>query len=102
MMRCIRFDALRAICLPLVFLLSTGGCTAFLEPREPFPVTPPEPSPLSQVPRELEMVSLPSYTVAPPDILFIQAIKIVPKSPHTLEPYDTILVRVANAYADQP
>jgi protein involved in polysaccharide export with SLBB domain len=65
-------------------------------------VTPPEPSPQSAVPRELEMVSLPSYTVAPPDILFIQAIKIVPKSPHKLEPYDTILVRVANAYADQP
>jgi polysaccharide export outer membrane protein len=93
--------SLKAILVSLL-IAAGGGCTAFLEPREPFPVTPPEPSPQSQVPRELEMVSLPSYTVAPPDILFIQAIKIVPKSPHTLEPYDTILVRVANAYADQP
>jgi polysaccharide biosynthesis/export protein len=98
----IRFDALRAICLPVVMLLCTGGCTAFLEPREPYPITPPEPSPASPVPRELDMVSLPPYTIAPPDILFIQAVKIVPKPPHKLEPFDAILIRVANAFADQP
>jgi polysaccharide export outer membrane protein len=102
MMPCIRFDALRAIYLPLVLLLFTGGCTAFLEPREPYPVTPPEPSPASPVPRELDMVSLPPYTIAPPDILFIQAVKIVPKPPHKLEPFDAILIRVANAFSDQP
>ncbi len=83
-------------------LISTGGCTAFLEPREPYPITPPEPSPTSPVPRELDMVSLPPYTIAPPDILFIQAVKIVPKPPHKLEPFDAILIRVANAFSDQP
>ena len=93
--------SLKAILVSLL-IAAGGGCTAFLEPREPFPVTPPEPSPQSEVPRELEMMSLPSYTVAPPDILFIQAIKVVPKSPHKLEPFDTILIRVLNAYADQP
>lgn len=92
---------LKAVVVSLL-IGATGGCTAFLEPREPYPITPPEPSPNSAVPRELEMVSLPSYTVAPPDILFIQAVKVVPKSPHKLEPYDTILVRVANAFSDQP
>jgi protein involved in polysaccharide export with SLBB domain len=48
------------------------------------------------------MVSLPPYTIAPPDILFIQAVKVVPKPPHKLEPFDAILIRVANAFADQP
>ena len=54
------------------------------------------------MPRELDMVSLPAYTIEPPDILFIQAVKIVPKAPHKLEPFDVLLVRVANAFADQP
>ena len=97
-----RIDAIRAMCLPVVLLVAAGGCTAFLEPREPYPITPPEPSPNSPVPRELDMVSLPAYTIEPPDILFVQAVKIVPKPPHKLEPFDALLIRVANAFADQP
>ncbi len=48
------------------------------------------------------MVSLPAYVIEPPDILFIQAVKIVPKPPHKLEPFDALLIRVANAFSDQP
>jgi len=48
------------------------------------------------------MVSLPAYVIEPPDILFLQAVKIVPKPPHKLEPFDAILIRVANAFSDQP
>jgi protein involved in polysaccharide export with SLBB domain len=80
----------------------SGGCTAFLEPREPYPVTPPQPLPDSPVPRELDMVSLPPYIIEAPDILMINAVKIVPKPPHHLEPFDGILVKVDNAFADQP
>lgn len=97
-----RIDAIPALCLGMVMLLATAGCTAFLEPREPYPITPPEPSPNSCVPRELDMVSLPAYVIEPPDILFIQAVKIVPKAPHKLEPFDALLIRVSNAFADQP
>ena len=97
-----RIESTRAFCLAMLMLVATGGCTAFLEPREPYPITPPEPNPNSPVPRELDMVSLPAYTIEPPDILFIQAVKIVPKAPHKLEPFDVLLVRVANAFADQP
>ncbi|MCC7476744.1 MAG: polysaccharide biosynthesis/export family protein [Pirellulales bacterium] len=97
-----RIKVARAISLPVVILAATCGCTAFLEPREPYPVTPPEPSASSPVPRELDMVSLPAYTIEPPDILFIQAVKIVPKPPHRLEPFDALLIRVMNAFADQP
>ncbi len=93
--------AIGSFCLAL-FILGGSGCSAFLEPREPYPITPPDPSPFSSVPRELDMVSLPSYVIEPPDILFLQAVKIVPKPPHRLEPFDALLIRVANAFADQP
>src|SRR6185295_18804737 len=97
-----RSTAVPVICLALAMLTATGGCTAFLEPREPYPITPPEPSPHSPVPRELDMVSLPAYVIEPPDILYLTAVKIVPKPPHKLEPFDAILVRVLNAPLDQP
>jgi protein involved in polysaccharide export with SLBB domain len=89
-----KLPAVAAICLVVA---AGSGCTAFLEPREPYPVTPPEPSPYSSVPRELDMVSLPPYVIEPPDILMINAVKIVPKPPHHLEPFDGILVRVVDA-----
>jgi protein involved in polysaccharide export with SLBB domain len=93
------FAAVTVVCLAVVV---TSGCTAFLEPREPYPITPPEASPNSPVPRELDMVSLPPYVIEPPDILMINAVKIVPKPPHVLEPFDGILIRVSNAFVDAP
>jgi protein involved in polysaccharide export with SLBB domain len=94
--------AVRAVYWALATLVLAGGCSAFLEPREPYPITPPEPLPHSTVPRELDKVSLPPYVIEPPDILMINAIKIVPKPPHRIEPFDGLLIRVANAFADQP
>lgn len=91
----------RAIVL-LAMLLGTSGCTAFMAPRDPFPATPPEPPLASSVPRELDKVTLPRYTVAAPDILLIEGVKLVPKSPHKFEIFDVILIRVTGAYPDQP
>ncbi len=48
------------------------------------------------------MVSLPKYVIEPPDILLINAIKIVPKPPHKIEPFDGLLIRVLGALPDQP
>jgi polysaccharide export outer membrane protein len=90
-----------ALCVA-VSLLAGGGCTAFFEPREPYPVPPPEPSPASTVPRELDMVTMPPYVIEPPDILMINAIKVVPKPPHVLEPFDGILIRALGVLPDQP
>jgi protein involved in polysaccharide export with SLBB domain len=94
------FDAVTVFCLAIV--AASSGCTAFLEPREPYPITPPEALPNSPVPRELDMVSLPPYVIEPPDILMINAVKIVPKPPHVLEPFDGVLIRVANSFSDAP
>jgi polysaccharide biosynthesis/export protein len=93
--------AVRTILLAAV-AVAVSGCSAFLEPREPYPITPPEPSPYSSVPRELDMVSLPPYVIEPPDILIINAMKVVPRPPHRIEPFDGLLIRVAGAFPDQP
>src|SRR4249920_844624 len=81
---------------------ASGGCTAFFAPTNPFPVTPPDPSADSPVPRELNKISLPAYVIEPPDILQISAVKIVPKPPHKIEPFDGLLIRVLGALPDQP
>jgi polysaccharide biosynthesis/export protein len=86
----------------LALLLCAPGCTAFLAPRDPFPATPPEPPMQSTVPRELEKVTLPRYVIEPPDILLIEGVKLVPNSPHKIETFDALLVRVSGAFPDRP
>jgi polysaccharide export outer membrane protein len=86
----------------IAILLGTSGCTAFLAPRDPFPATPPEPSVESTVPRELDKVTLPRYVVEPPDILLIEGVKLVPKSPHRVETFDVLLIRVSGALPEYP
>ena len=82
-------------------LVASSGCTAFFAPTNSYPITPSEPSPHSPVPRELDKVSLPPYVIEPPDILMINAIKVVPKSPHKIEPFDGLLIRVLGTLPDQ-
>jgi polysaccharide export outer membrane protein len=86
----------------LALLLCAPGCTAFLAPRDPFPATPPEPPIESSVPRELEKVSLPRYVIEPPDILLIEGVKLVPKSPHKIETFDALLVRASGTLPESP
>ena len=91
------------IALATIFAASSIGCASFAPAGgAPIPVTPPEPSPNSPVPRELAMVSLPRYVIEPPDILSINAVKIVPKSPHKIEPFDGLLIRLEGGLPDQP
>jgi len=86
----------------LSVLLGSSGCTAFLAPRDPFPATPAEPEVVSNVPRELDKVTLPRYVIEPPDILLIEGVKLVPKSPHKVETFDVLMIRVTGAFPDQP
>ncbi len=98
------YDSIRNQMLPmlLALLVSTSGCTAFLAPHDPFPATPPGPPLESTVPRELDKVTLPRYVIEPPDILLVEGVKLVPKSPHKVETFDVLLIRVAGAFPDQP
>ena len=88
--------------LVATMMASSTGCTAFMEPRNPIPVTPPEAPPTSPVPRELEKVTLPRYVIEPPDILLVEGVKLVPKSPHRVETFDVLLIRVIGAFPEQP
>src|SRR4051794_37440296 len=54
------------------------------------------------VPRELAKVSLPPYVIEPPDILLIDAVRLVPRPPYRAEPLDALAIRVEGAFPEQP
>jgi polysaccharide biosynthesis/export protein len=60
------------------------------------------PHPPPDVPRELAKVVLPTYTVEPPDILVIEAIHIVPRSPYSLRTADVLAITVQGTLPDAP
>ena len=60
-----------------------------------------DPTPFA-VPRELDTVSQPPYVIEPPDVLLIDAIRLIPKPPYRVEPLDTLAIRVAPTPEDQP
>jgi len=99
---------MRLCCSPPASLLAAllvacaSGCTALSGPHETLPVTPPPLSPEVEVPRELAKVSLPPYVIEPPDILLIDAVKLVPKPPHLIEVFDGLGVRVEGTPPDSP
>lgn len=53
-------------------------------------------------PRELTMVSLPTYRIEPPDLLQIEVLKLVPRPPYRIEIYDVLQIRVLGTILDQP
>src|SRR5262249_9271559 len=73
---------------------ATTGCAPVASPSAPA-VWP-------TVPRELDKQVLPEYVIEPPDILQIDAIRLIPKGPYRIEPLDLILLRVTNTFADEP
>jgi polysaccharide export outer membrane protein len=54
------------------------------------------------VPHELAKVPLPPYVIESPDILLINAIRVIPKPPYRIEPLDALGIRVVEALPDQP
>jgi polysaccharide export outer membrane protein len=72
-----------------LLLPAATGCRVVGPPKAAGAVeVPPE----GYVPRELSKVSLPSYIIEPPDILLIDAVKVVPKSPYRIEPLDILFI----------
>lgn len=54
------------------------------------------------VPRELAMVTHPPYTVAAPDILLVDAIRVVPIPPYKLNPLDALAISAPKALPNEP
>ena len=86
-----------AIWTTLIFLVVFGGCRSH-QYRHASPACPPS----LDLPKELSKVVLPTYTVEPPDILVIEAIHVVPKSPYLLRTGDLIAVNVLGTLPDAP
>ena len=102
-----RLPRLQQIC---AWLLMAAGSVAFcgshvmykappvLEAVKPACAVPPH----NNMPRELAKVTLPQYTIEPPDILTIEAIRIVPRSPYRVNTLDVLLVQVAGTLPESP
>jgi len=58
--------------------------------------------PPADMPRELSKVVLPTYTIEPPDILVVEAIHIVPRSPYLLRTGDLVAINVVGTLPDAP
>lgn len=53
-------------------------------------------------PAELAKVSLPDYVIEPPDILLIEGVKIVPKTPKEISPQDIVQIVVLGTVPERP
>ena len=58
--------------------------------------------PAERTPTEENKITLPTYVIEPPDVLLIDAVKVIPKSPYQLEAFDVLQIRVLNTLPDQP
>src|SRR5262245_26614327 len=84
----------------LLLLAALAGCKAAhpcLGPPDGIEFLPPP-----DMPRELSKVVLPTYTIEPPDILVIEAIHVVPRSPYLLRTGDAVAIHVVGALPDAP
>jgi polysaccharide export outer membrane protein len=77
-----------------------SGCRSMLNAPVPYPpiTVPVQPN----APRELTKTILPPYRIEPPDILQIDAIRVVPKFPYHLRMLDSLVLQVSNALPDAP
>jgi polysaccharide export outer membrane protein len=87
---------LGAACLAAVCL---AGCQTVVNPYDSR-IEPPVPEAIAPG-REMSMVSLPAYRIEPPDVISIEMLKLVPRSPYRAEVFDVLQIR-ANATPDQP
>jgi polysaccharide export outer membrane protein len=54
------------------------------------------------MPRELDKVSLPTYVIEPPDILLLDAVRVVPLPPYHIEPLDGLFIQASNSLPNEP
>jgi polysaccharide export outer membrane protein len=82
-----------ALIQAIVVICTTTGCHRWRVPEHM--VEPP-------IPHELANTSLPRYVIAPPDILLIDAIQLVPKPPYRIAPFDVLIVQSSQTFPKEP
>src|SRR5262245_32302109 len=53
-------------------------------------------------PRELSKVTMPDYVIEAPDLLLIDALRVIPLPPYKIQPLDSILVVAAKPLPNEP
>lgn len=89
----------RCLGLVLVLLALCAGCRSLVDRAEPRIAGGSLPPPYGQrVPTEKEKTTLPPYVIEPPDILFIEAIRVVPKPPYHIQATDVLIIQLAGGF----
>jgi len=101
-------------------LLAGGGCHAPGRGVVPMAAAPPQYAPVAaqpalmapcargmptmvpDAPRELCKMVLPAYRIEPPDVLMIDAVRIVPRAPYALRTLDGLLIQVQGTLPNAP
>ncbi len=83
-------------CLVFQLLLGNTGC-AYFHCCHPCAKCPPP-----DTPKELSKLSLPAYIIEAPDILLIDAIRVVPLPPYKIEPLDALLLQATDTLPEAP
>ena len=90
-----------------VILAIAGGCNIYGRPqrtmaRQATLDAQCEADPSRMPAKELAKVTLPPYVIEPPDILLIDALRIVPKPPFRIQSFDSLQIIVEGTLLDQP
>jgi polysaccharide export outer membrane protein len=98
-----------AILVALAATLATAtGCQTFGRPQNNtkqqvmLDAQCPPTDPARMPAKELAKVTLPPYVIEPPDILLIDALRVVPKPPFRIQSFDTLQVIVEGTLLEQP
>jgi polysaccharide export outer membrane protein len=90
---------LKAAASAFLLVISANGC-ALTPPADH--ALPPTSQPSVPVARELEKVSLPPYVIEPPDILLVDALRVIPKDPFRIQPLDILYIEAEGTPEDAP
>lgn len=92
----------RRWCLILALVtLCASGCRSLVDRAEPRRAGAAVPPFVGQpVPTEKDKTTLPNYVIEPPDILFIEAIRLVPKPPYHIQATDVLIIQLAGGFPE--
>jgi polysaccharide export outer membrane protein len=89
------------VAVVLVAYCFSTGCSTL--PHAPDPACRPTGVPIQPTaPRELTKVILPPYRIEPPDVLQIDAVRVIPKFPYKLRLLDSLVIQVTGTLPDAP
>lgn len=91
---------------PATYMQDEKGNLILKEGKQPYVGGPAHPvlgsAPPGPMPTELARTSLPPYTVAPPDILVLDALRLIPRPPYNIEPLEVLIINVTDTLPAEP